>query len=69
MKTTEQYADEIQAGLKRFHTLGRADLEMHLIACALGAEVDDTARVEAIRRILAADTVVERRLIEKLRDA
>lgn len=66
MKTIEEYADEIEAGLTRYHTFNRADLEMTLVACALGAEVDDTARVEAIRRIIAADELVSKRLIAAL---
>jgi hypothetical protein len=66
VKTVEEYADEIERFLARYHTLGRADIEMTLVACAIGAEVDDAARVEAIRRILAADEVVSARLIKAL---
>lgn len=66
MKTIEEYADDIQARLARFHILGRADIEMTLVACALGAEITDTARVEAIRRIVAADELVSQRLTADL---
>lgn len=62
MKTIDEYADQLAEQLRRYHTRSLGDLEMTLVACALGAEVDDTARVEAIRRIIAADELVQQRL-------
>jgi succinylarginine dihydrolase len=67
MKTIDAYADEIQRYLTRHQTLGRADVEMTLIAVALSTEDTDAARVEAIRRIVAADNVVSDRMIDTLR--
>jgi hypothetical protein len=64
VKTIEEYADQLAEQARRHYTRSLGDLEMTLVACALGAEITDEARVEAIRRIVAADKLVSERLAE-----